>query len=184
MKEYSWNWRESARKFRLHNVWNLIIWIFLKCSSKRAKIQILWRLKLMKFEFFWNWTQIARKFKYCDVRNLWNLNIRALWRQYPDIFYIGCETELKFWTIIGDMPQCAATVATNSSVLYRVSWEDKYSNMDADLILHTFDENLLERVVFSDLQLNTSEFLNENLIKTEYPLNDRFSELTVNPQGK
>ena len=56
--------------------------------------------------------------------------------------------------------------------------------MDADLILHTFDENLLERVVFSDLQLNTSEFLNENLIKTEYPLNDRFSELTVNPEGK
>ena len=56
--------------------------------------------------------------------------------------------------------------------------------MDADLILHTFDENLLERVVFSDLQVNTSEFLNENVIKNELPLNDRFSELTVNAQGK
>ena len=50
--------------------------------------------------------------------------------------------------------------------------------MEADLILHAFDENLLERVIFSDLQFSS------NYIKTEpvqqLPINDHFSELTVN----
>ena len=52
--------------------------------------------------------------------------------------------------------------------------------MEADLILHAFDENLLERVIFSDLQFSSSNYIKTEVPDQQLPLNDHFSELTVN----
>ena len=54
---------------------------------------------------------------------------------------------------------------------------DGKTNMEADLILHAFDENLLERVIFSDLQFSSNY---EQATKNkDLPINDQFSELSV-----
>ena len=52
--------------------------------------------------------------------------------------------------------------------------------MEADLILHAFDENLLERVIFSDLQFSSNYIKTEQPEVQQLPLNDHFSDLTVN----
>ena len=52
--------------------------------------------------------------------------------------------------------------------------------MEADLILHAFDENPLERVILSDLQFSSSNYIKTEVQDQQLPIfNNHFPELTV-----